>query len=230
MLLENSFEVPAKLDHVWTYLTDVEKVVPCMPGATLTETVDEENFKGKVTIKVGPVSMALAGKIKIAERDDGAHRIVLDGSGMEQRGKGRVSAKITTTAEETPDGTRVKVVQDLKVQGQMASMSRGMMQDVSAKLTKQFADCLERNVGVEEPATAPAASSEAAAAPGGAAPGPTGATGEPTHAAATGGEVKGISLALSALGSVLMRLLAGVVAALKGLFERLARRRSGGGK
>ncbi|MGH2819802.1 MAG: SRPBCC family protein [Actinomycetota bacterium] len=211
MLLENSFEVPAKLDHVWGYLTDVEKVVPCMPGASLTETVDEENFKGKVTIKLGPVSMALAGKIKIAERNDQEHRIVLDGSGMEQRGKGRVAAKITTTAEEAAGGTRVNVMQDLKVQGQMASMSRGMMQDVSAKLTKQFADCLQRNLETGEPAAAaaPAGAKAGAAAGGGEGAGPaTGERAAPTRPAATGGEVKGIGLALSALGAAVKRFLA----------------------
>lgn len=218
MLLENSFQVAAEIDHVWTYLTDVQKVVPCMPGASLTETIDEENFKGKVAIKLGPVSMALAGKIKIAERDDTAHRVVLDGSGMEQRGKGRVSAKITTTAEETPDGTRVKVVQDLKVQGQMASMSRGMMQDVSAKLTKQFADCLQKNLGVEEEA-APAA---AAPPPGeGRAAEAPEERPAPARPAATGGEVKGVSLALSAVASALKRVLERLIAALKRLAGRV---------
>ena len=152
MLIENSFEVPASIDVTWAYLLDVEKVVPCMPGAEITEVVDEGNWKGKVTIKLGPVSMSFKGKVSISERDDDDHRVVLKGSGMEQRGKGAASATITTTAEKISSGTKVVVVQDLKVQGQAAQMSRGMMQDVSAKLTRQFADCLKANlqVGVEE--------------------------------------------------------------------------------
>jgi uncharacterized protein len=149
MLIENSFEVPASIDVTWAYLLDVEKVVPCMPGAEITEVVDDSNWKGKVTIKLGPVSMSFKGKVSISERDDDDHRVVLKGSGMEQRGKGAASVTITTTAEKISSGTKVVVVQDLKVQGQAAQMSRGMMQDVSAKLTRQFADCLKANLQVE---------------------------------------------------------------------------------
>lgn len=162
MLLENSFEVPAGIERTWDYLLDVERVVPCMPGAELTETVDETHWKGKVTIKLGPVKLSFKGKVEMAERDDEAHRVVLKGSGMEQRGKGAASATITTTAEESTSGTRIVVVQDLKVQGQAAQMSRGMMQDVTAKLTKQFADCLESNLQAEEEEAAPPAAGTAA--------------------------------------------------------------------
>jgi carbon monoxide dehydrogenase subunit G len=165
MLLENSFEVPAGIDRTWDYLLDVERIVPCMPGAELTETVDDRHWKGKVTIKLGPVSMRFKGKVEIAERDDEAHRVVLKASGMEQRGKGAASALITTTAEESASGTRIVVVQDLKVQGQAAQMSRGMMQDVSAKLTQQFAECIEANLQNEpEAPAAPVTAAETAAA------------------------------------------------------------------
>ena len=177
MLLENSFEVPAGIDRTWDYLLDVERIVPCMPGAELTETVDDRHWKGKVTIKLGPVSMRFKGKVEIAERDDEAHRVVLKASGMEQRGKGAASALITTTAEESASGTRIVVVQDLKVQGQAAQMSRGMMQDVSAKLTQQFAECIEANLQNEpEAPAAPVTAAETAAGdrPPGADPVPAG--------------------------------------------------------
>jgi carbon monoxide dehydrogenase subunit G len=165
MLIENSFEVPASIEETWAYLLDVEKVVPCMPGAEITEVVDDSNWKGKVTIKLGPVSMAFKGKVSIQERDDDAHRVVLKGSGMEQRGKGAASATITTTAEAIATGTKVVVVQDLTVQGQAAQMSRGMMQDVSAKLTRQFADCLKSNLELEPEPAAEAAAPAAEPAP-----------------------------------------------------------------
>jgi carbon monoxide dehydrogenase subunit G len=152
MLIENSFDVSAPIDHVWSYLQDIEKVVPCMPGAELTETIDESNWKGKVTIKLGPVSMAFAGKVTMEDLDEAGHRAVLKASGMEQRGKGAASATITSTLEQTPEGTRVQIVQDLKVSGQAAQFSRGMMQDVSNKLTQQFADCLQENMQAEEQA------------------------------------------------------------------------------
>ncbi len=183
MLLENSFEVPGSLDRVWPYLLDVERIVPCMPGAELSETVDDRNWKGKVTIKLGPVSLAFAGKVTMVERDDDAHRVVLKGSGMEQRGKGAASATITSSAQETAQGTLVKVVQDLQVQGQAAQMARGMMQDVTTRLTQQFADCLKANLQQEERAP----------------------EGEQPATPVTAGPVSGIRVGLSALGSAIAR-------------------------
>ena len=211
MLLENSFEVPASVDRVWAYLLDVEKVVVCMPGAELTETIDEDNYKGRVKIKLGPVSLAFAGSVTVAERDDERHRVVLKGSGMEQRGKGRATVSITATAEEAPAGTSVKISQDLQIQGQIASMSRGMMNDVTAKLTNQFADCLKANMGATAPEPAAPAAVEEPAPAGSAQGAPAGATplARPAPApTATGGALSGFSLALSALGGVLRRLFA----------------------
>src|SRR3990170_558726 len=97
MEIENSFEVPAPVEQVWSFLLDAERIVPCMPGAELTETIDDSNWKGKVTIKLGPVSLNFAGKVTMVERDDATHRAVLKASGMEQRGKGAASATITST-------------------------------------------------------------------------------------------------------------------------------------
>jgi carbon monoxide dehydrogenase subunit G len=184
MLIENSFEVAAPIDRVWSYLLDVEKVVPCMPGAELTETIDESNWKGRVTVKLGPVSLAFAGKVNMEERDESAHRAVLKGSGMEQRGKGAASAVITSTLEAGPgDNTIVNIVQDLKVSGQAAQFSRGMMQDVTNKLTQQFADCLQTNMQAEEHV----------------------GTGEEPAPMATAKPVKGIRLGMGALWRAILR-------------------------
>jgi carbon monoxide dehydrogenase subunit G len=215
VLIENSFEVPEPIDRVWNYLSDVEKVVPCMPGAELTETLDDRNYKGKVTVKLGPVALTFAGKVEMSERDDDTHRILLLGSGMEQRGKGAASATITTTAEERPGGTLVKVVQDLKVQGQVAQMSRGMMQDVSAKLTRQFAECLKKNLATESPATESAPPVEGAPSGGPPAGGvPSG--GPVSRPVAAAKPVGGLRLAFGAIAGAISRSLA-----------RLLRRRSG---
>src|SRR6266571_8742610 len=149
--IENEFEVPAPLDRVWAYLLDVERIAPCMPGAQLTEVVDDRNWKGKVNIKLGPVSLSFAGTVTVQERDDDAHRVVLKASGMEQKGKGAANALVTGWAEEADGATRVKFHQDLTISGAVAQFSRGMMQDVSAKLTKQFADCLKAGMSAPEP-------------------------------------------------------------------------------
>lgn len=226
MRLENSFEVPVDPERVWSYLLDVERVVVCMPGAELTEAEDDRNFKGKVAIKLGPVSLSFAGKVTMAERDDEERRVVLEGSGMEQRGKGRATVKVTTTVERTDTGSRVQVVQDLQVQGQVASMSRGMMGDVTARLTKQFADCLEATLradGRDQPVTA--AAEAPGASPGKVFPGSSEqATGAPTVPPASGdAPMPGAPVrapevrALSLLGAALWE-------RLKGLFGRLFRR------
>lgn len=235
MLIENSFTVPASIDVVWTYLLDVEKVVVCMPGAQLTEAIDDSSWKGKVGIKLGPVSLSFSGKVSLVERDDDAHRVVLSGSGMEQRGKGRAAATVTTTAKAVEDGTRVEVVQDLQVQGQVASMSRGMMQDVSSKLTKQFAECLARSIvatpgdrGSEGggaarpiPSEAPASPSRPDVAPTGsparAADAPASRDASEGGAAPAGAKLNGLSLLAGALWSSLRR-------ALARLFTRLLKR------
>ncbi|MDQ4058571.1 MAG: SRPBCC family protein [Actinomycetota bacterium] len=205
MKIENSFEVPAPTETVWDYMLDIEKVVPCMPGASLTETIDDTHWKGKLTVKLGPVSLNFAGKVEMSERDDEAHRVVLQASGMEQRGKGAASATVTSNLESFEGGTRVLVVQDLKVSGQAAQFSRGMMQDVSAKLTKKFADCLKANMTIDEQAAsaeAPAeANPDAAEVP---APSPQKVKAKP---------VGGIRLALGALVSAVIRFF-------KGLFGR----------
>ena len=96
MLIENEFTVAAPIEGVWATLLDVERVAPCMPGAELTETVDERNWKGKVTIKFGPVGLSFAGTVEMTARDDAAHRVELVAKGMEAKGKGAASATITS--------------------------------------------------------------------------------------------------------------------------------------
>jgi carbon monoxide dehydrogenase subunit G len=211
MLIENSFDVAQPIDRVWAYLLDVEQVVPCMPGAELTETIDDRNWKGKVKVKLGPVSLSFNGKVSIEEQDDTAHRIVLKGSGMEQRGKGAASATVTSTLEAVDGGTRVNVVQDLKVQGQAAQFSRGMMQDVSSKLTKQFAECLQANMEAEEQTAAPVGKTETQPAPASTSAQPSGVSTPPPRATerpapqVVAKPIGGLGLALSALWAAIVR-------------------------
>lgn len=182
-LIETSFEVPAGTDEVWGYLLDIEKVVPCMPGAELTETIDDDHWKGKMKLKLGPVSLVFAGKVEMQERNEEARRVVLEASAMEQRGKGAASATVTSSMESFDGGTRVHVAQDIKVSGQAAQFSRGMMEDVATKIVHQFADCLKAQMeaegivagdGAGPDSGAPATSGERAAEKLAAPPGATG--------------------------------------------------------
>jgi len=166
MEIENEFDVPAPVDHVWAYLLDVERVAPCMPGAELTEVIDDHTWKGKVNMKLGPVSLAFAGTVTMQERDDQAKRIVLAAKGMEQRGKGAANASVTSWLEQGDGVTNVKMRADIHLTGTVAQLSRGLLPEVSRKLTQQFADCLLQSMqAAEVQATESADIAAAVAAP-----------------------------------------------------------------
>jgi carbon monoxide dehydrogenase subunit G len=151
MEIENEFSVPAPVDHVWAFLLDVERVAPCMPGAELTEVVDDTTWKGKVHMKLGPVALAFSGTVTMQERDDEARRVVLAAKGMEQKGKGAANASVTSWLEPASDGeTTVKMKADIHLTGTVAQMSRGLLPEVSRKLTAQFADCLHQSMEAQE--------------------------------------------------------------------------------
>ena len=166
MRIENEFTVAAPADALWAYLLDVEKIAPCMPGAELTDTIDDRNWKGTVHATFGPVSMSFAGTVSMEERDDAAHRVVLTARGMEQKGKGAANATVTSWLEPgaDPGSTTVKMEADITLAGAAAQMSRGLLPEISKTLTQQFADCLQAGMAAEATVDGPEAS-EASQAP-----------------------------------------------------------------
>ncbi len=146
MKLENRFTVPVPVDEAWRVLLDVERVAPCMPGATLTK-VDGDHFEGNVKVKVGPINLTYGGKASFASKDDATHVAVIDASGKETRGTG--TAKATITCRLVADGgtTEVEVDTELHVTGKPAQFGRGVLADVSGKLVDQFAACLSEEIG-----------------------------------------------------------------------------------
>ena len=171
MLIENEFRATAPVEELWAFLLDVERIAPCMPGAELTETVDDRTWKGRVSMKFGPVAMAFAGTVVLQERDDAAHRVVLSAKGMEQKGKGAANATVTSWLEPADDGTSVvKMTADISLTGAAAQLSRGLMPEVSKKLTQQFADCLEDTLAAANAPPAEAVAPVEATTPAEAAP------------------------------------------------------------
>ena len=155
MQLEHSFTVPAGIEQAWQVLLDIERVAPCMPGASL-DTVDGDDFTGTVKVRLGPIGLTYKGKASFVEKDAAAHRVVIDAQGKDARGNGTASAKVTATLE--PDGeqaTKVVVLTDLYITGKPAQFGRGVMVDVGNKLIGQFADCLAGKLGGTEVAPAP---------------------------------------------------------------------------
>jgi carbon monoxide dehydrogenase subunit G len=137
--LLNEFTVNRPIDETWIVLTDVERIAPCMPGATLEE-IEGDVYRGVVKVKLGAISTAFKGQANFIERDDAAHRAVLKGEGRDTTGKGNASALITANLEPVDDGTTKVVVEtDLHITGKVAQFGRGIMGDVSKKLMNQFA-------------------------------------------------------------------------------------------
>jgi len=142
MKLENEFTVPAPLEQAWAVLLDVERVAPCLPGASVEPGGDEGEYAGMMTIKIGPITSRYKGTVKIERADAEARVAVMRAQAKDARGQGTAAATITSTMEEVADGTKITVVTDMRVTGPAAQFGRGVMQDVSAKLMRQFADCL----------------------------------------------------------------------------------------
>ena len=167
MELKHSFTVPAPIEDTWTTFTDLEMVGGCFPGASVTS-VEGESFTGTAKVKLGPISLQYAGSGSFLERDDAAHRFVIEAKGKDKRGNGTAGATVTAVLTEAgPDATTAEVVTDLSITGKPAQFGRGVIQDVSDKLLNEFIACLEAKLtGPPPEEAAPAAApAEAAAAP-----------------------------------------------------------------
>src|SRR3954469_11873099 len=165
MKLENEFTVPASIDEAWAVLLDVPRVAPCLPGATVEPGGDDGTYNGTMKVKIGPISASYKGTVRIQESDEAAHRVAMRAQAKDARGQGTAAATITSTMEETSEGTKVRVETDMRVTGPAAQFGRGVMQDVSAKLMKRFADCLAEEMSGDGGAPAAATTEEAPATP-----------------------------------------------------------------
>ena len=155
MELTHDFTVPASVDDAWATFMDLERVGSCFPGATVTS-VDEAGFAGTVKVKLGPIALQYAGTGQFLERDDAAHRAVIEAKGKDKRGNGTAGATVTVQLAPSGEGTRIDVTTDLSVTGKPAQFGRGVMQDVSDKLLQQFVRCIEGQFAPAEPEPADA--------------------------------------------------------------------------
>jgi carbon monoxide dehydrogenase subunit G len=155
MELTHDFTVPASIDDAWATFMDLERVGSCFPGAVVTS-VDESGFAGTVKVKLGPIALQYAGTGEFLERDDAAHRAVIEAKGKDKRGNGTAGATVTVQLAPSGEGTRIDVTTDLSVTGKPAQFGRGVMQDVSDKLLQQFVACIESQFAPVEPAVADA--------------------------------------------------------------------------
>ncbi len=155
MRLTNSFEVGAPVEAAWELLNDVPRVVPCMPGAELVEVVDENTWRAKLQVKLGPIGLQFGTDVQRTEADATARRVVLTAKAREVRGRGSADATIESSLVAVDLGTRVDLVTELALRGAVAQYGRGVVADVAAQLTDRFADCLARTLSDDAPAAAP---------------------------------------------------------------------------
>ncbi|GLW46708.1 hypothetical protein Stsp02_23700 [Streptomyces sp. NBRC 14336] len=141
MELQHEFTVPVPVDDAWRALLDIERIAPCLPGASVTD-YDGKTVTGSVRVKVGPVTLTYRGTAVFEERDDTEHRMVLIASGRETRGQGTARATVTGTLTQREKETAVTVRTDLAVTGRPAQFGRGLLSDVGGRLVTQFAECL----------------------------------------------------------------------------------------
>jgi uncharacterized protein len=146
---DNSFEVPLPPAEAWTVLMDIRRIAPCMPGAELTEVVDDKNYKGKVAVRLGPVALAFAGLVTFEEIDNANRTARVKAQGTDAKGRGGANATASFRVEDAPaGGSKVLVHTDLALSGSVAQYGRGvgLIQATAAQIMTQFANNLKAQI------------------------------------------------------------------------------------
>ena len=205
MEFENTFSVQVPVDEAWAILTDVERIAPCMPGAELTEVIDENSFKGKVSVRLGPVALTFAGDARFEDRDDSGHSARVKAQGRDAKGRGGANANVDFRLVPAEDGTtEVQIRTDLQLSGSVAQYGRGvgMIKDVATQLIDRFADALHEQIVAERGATDE--EEEAASESDDAQPAPAPPAAKP---------ISGFSLGVSVMWNAFLRWLRGLFGA-----------------
>jgi len=153
MLITTRFELGAPVDAAWAYLLDVQKIAHCVPGASLTEVIDDKTYAGKIEVKLGPIAVSYKGRITMESIDLGSHTVRVKAEGAETRGRGGASATMTAQLEPSDKGTNVVMNTDLAVSGVVAQFGRtGIMQEVAQRMAQRFASCVDQELKAATPA------------------------------------------------------------------------------
>ena len=167
MEFDNAFDVPLSPEKAWAVLMDIPRIAPCMPGAELTEVVDAQNYKGKISVRLGPVALVFAGRVEIDAVDDANRSARVKAQGSDAKGRGAANAAASFRIEPAGDGSRVLIHTDLMLSGAVAQYGRGvgMIQATAAQIIGQFAVNLRAQLGREGAPPAGAVVPPATAAP-----------------------------------------------------------------
>jgi carbon monoxide dehydrogenase subunit G len=159
MKFDNEFELPLPPGKAWAYLLDVPRIAPCMPGAELTEVESERSFKGKVSVRLGPVALSFSGRAVIEDIDNDNHAARIKAQGLDAKGRGGASAMVDFKVEPAAGGSRIVIATDLTLSGSVAQYGRGagVIREVASQLTAQFARSLSQQYAADVPAAPQAA-------------------------------------------------------------------------
>jgi uncharacterized protein len=147
MKIDDSFEVEASLEDTWSLLNDVPRVIPCMPGAELVEARGADEWLANLATKVGPMAMNFETEITRTRVDEAGHEVELAAKAREVKGRGRATATVTSSLASSGPSTKVTIETDLRLQGPVAQFGRGVVAEISAQMTRQFAESLSRELG-----------------------------------------------------------------------------------
>src|ERR1700730_3410634 len=147
MVITTRFEIGAPIEAAWAYLLDVPKIAHCVPGASLTEVIDDKTYSGKVAMKLAPIGVSYKGRITINSMDEATHTVHVTSDGAETRGRGGASATMTAQLQPSATGTSVVMTTDLAVSGVVAQFGpTGTMQEVSQRMAQRFASCVDQEL------------------------------------------------------------------------------------
>jgi uncharacterized protein len=153
MKLEQSFTVTAPVEQVWAMLVDVERIAPCLPGAEITGQAPDGGYEGTFSVKLGPATAAYRGSLKMDSLDEAARTATMHANGTDKRGQGGAHAVIVSTLRQEGEETTVDVVTDFSITGRLARFGRGgMIEDISKRLMRDFAQCLQATLAAEQDA------------------------------------------------------------------------------
>ena len=146
--IRNSFLIPAPIEQAWAVLNDIKRVAACVPGAELTEVVGDNQYKGRIAVRLGPVALQFGGTVAFRERDASRHHAVISATGNELKGRGNARARVVCDLRADGTNTRVEVETALDLAGQVAQYGRGaaMIENVAQQLMNDFASALALNM------------------------------------------------------------------------------------
>jgi uncharacterized protein len=212
MEFDNSFDVPLAPAQAWAVLMDIPRIAPCMPGAELTEVVDQRTYKGKISVRLGPVALTFAGRVEFENIDEANRSARIKAQGSDAKGRGAANAAATFRIEPAASGSKVLIHTDLMLSGAVAQYGRGvgMIQATAAQIIGQFASNLRAQLAQQPPHAPPQAAAASAASPAAELQRPEPAAAAPSPAPAPAAKpISGLSLLARVIWQQLVSLFTG---------------------